>query len=209
MVTDLEQEFNKHQGFYKDQVDKNILPGRSRSISNKQASNLTYGDWIDHQFQNIEELCDRSNIELKFSKMGMAKFILNNTELSDLLKHQLDIYHSSEFHSKMVPTIDRKDYSQPFTLDNLTILSWEDKLTKWNTYTANHRINNTQLIQKEVEMLDVSGKKIRYFKSIAEAHKFLNVRGHSGKIFKCCENELDEAYGYKWRYASKLEIEIF
>lgn len=73
---------------------------------------------------------------------------------------------------------------------------------EWSTPTDNieHAFENKLHCnpKKPVIMLSISGDRIKEFKSIRDAGKF--VKGNHQNIVKVCKGKAKTAYGYRWEY---------
>ncbi len=69
-------------------------------------------------------------------------------------------------------------------------------------YTAGYEAaNKSYSNQKGVIQMDMDGKLLKVYESIASASRQVGV--HKGNIAHCCRGEHASCGGYKWKYAEK------
>lgn len=61
-------------------------------------------------------------------------------------------------------------------------------------------LSNHRGTARAVEQLDLNGNTINKFETLADAGKFLGIKGKPTGISKVIRGERNTAYGYKWRY---------
>lgn len=70
-----------------------------------------------------------------------------------------------------------------------------------NQYNVIHAYENGLIkhYSRQINQYDLKGNYIQTFESLAKACK--EVNGNRANIIKCIKGQINNAYGYKWRYA--------
>lgn len=80
---------------------------------------------------------------------------------------------------------------------------------EWATHREQniHKLQGDEKIKKNnrgIWKCDIiTGEKIKYYDTIAEAEKDLNLVGSTGNISLCANGKINYVYGYKWKYDEK------
>ena len=78
---------------------------------------------------------------------------------------------------------------------------------EWCTGLENMRhafengLNDGRSTIRAVEQLDLEGNVLNKFEAIADAGRFLGIKGKPSSISSVCTGKRKKAYGFKWRYA--------
>jgi len=121
----------------------------------------------------------------------LTKFI-NNETLINLHK----LYVESNFDINIVPTFDRSDDYAAYSLDSLTVMTYEDNR---NNYFKNQQSGVTNKRNVGVYKISIDTDEIinTYF-SVAEAARQNNCQ--DSKICAVCVGKRKTHNGFKWRY---------
>lgn len=112
--------------------------------------------------------------------------------------HQLYKKWVESGYNKMLrPSFDRTDDSRGYSLDRLTIMTWQENKNKFNINKADLRLNKG--IRRKVIQMTLSNDYIKTFKSLAQAHRETGV--HSVMIGKCCKGRLSCAGKFNWMFS--------
>lgn len=196
-----------HSKVRKEQVEKNLTSGRRISNMSSNLENLNFANWSKTQYDNMCIVSKERDVAMEFTYEQFCD-ALNSSLLDDLTKH-LNIYSDSGFHIESSPVADRLDLTKSYTIDNLEILTWEEKRKKWNVWFSKNKINSGTKKKKSVKCLDLQTREvIRVYSSISEAKKYMGATGHDNRITECCEGERDQVYGFGWEYYQE-ESEAF
>ena len=63
---------------------------------------------------------------------------------------------------------------------------------------AREKISRNHGRNRKIEQYDLDGKYLKSYDSIQQA--ILDVGGHNANIIKCCKDQRNKAYGYRWKY---------
>lgn len=107
---------------------------------------------------------------------------------------------ASGYDKWLSPSIDRKDNTQSYTLNNIRLVKWRTNLENQKRDNISGRYLHTS--SKAVDQLTLDGEYIKTFPSIAMAMRELTgKRGSVSNITAICEGKWKSAYGFKWRWA--------
>lgn len=109
-------------------------------------------------------------------------------------------------HSKgMKPSIDRKDDSIGYELDNIQLMTWQENKDKHHR-DVKSGIDNR--ISKEVVQYDKYGTYVETYYSVSEAHRKTNIDRKS--IMNCIRGKAKQAGGFQWTdyMVGKLDTQI-
>lgn len=148
------------------------------------------------------------NQKMTTTKMGRPLPQYTETELLQwALQQGLEkLYQSwktSGYDKWVSPSIDRKDNTQSYTLDNIRLITWRENLDNQKSMNVSGEYLHTG--SKAVDQLTLEGEYLQTYPSIACAMR--DVAGHRkgvSNITSVCENKWPTAYGFKWRWAEAL-----
>jgi hypothetical protein len=107
---------------------------------------------------------------------------------------------ASGYDKWLSPSIDRKDNTQSYTLNNIRLVKWRTNLENQKRDNISGRYLHTS--SKAVDQLTLEGEYIKTFPSIAMAMRELTGKRSSvSNITAICEGKWKTAYGFKWRWA--------
>lgn len=197
MITELDKAFEQSSNQY---MKQNIKTGRRESNHSTSTNTLSFSSWTKDQFEKLKFTCKERNIDLNFSLEQLRSEIMESK--SEQLRDCLKNYSESNYHTEYFPTIDRIDFDKPFDINNLEIISWKEKRTKWNKFFSSSNKGKSLNIQKRpVKCLTLKGEEVKTYSSISEAKKYLKATGHDNRITECCEGLRESVYGFKWEWA--------
>ena len=136
----------------------------------------------------------------KLRKHPMPNYTKN--EFSEWLFNQqrfhvlFELWVKSNYLPSHTPSCDRLDDYEPYTLDNLRLVTWFENDKKARSDRKNG-INNK--ISKAVLKLDLNHKVIAEYYSAAQAERVTGVWNTS--ISNCCHGKSKTAGGFKWVFA--------
>lgn len=111
-----------------------------------------------------------------------------------------NLWINSGFAKKFTPSLDRIDNSQPYRLDNLKIMTWQENHAKYAMDVRNH--NNCSLAKfKPVIKLDLSGAFLKEYASVYDAARDVGCR-HSS-IINVAKGRRNTIKGFRWVYKSE------
>ena len=134
---------------------------------------------------------DSNNIS--FSKVEFKEWIINNKSFNNLYNNWV----KSNYNLWLVPSIDRENDYAGYTLDNMTLMTWQQNFDKKNK-DVKRGINNK--ISKKVYQYDLDNNFIKEYYSQSQASRETNIIVQN--INKACDS-INTAGGYKW-YSKKI-----
>ena len=148
------------------------------------------------------------NQKMTTGKMGRPAPLYTETELLQwALQHDLKTLHTaweaSDYDKWLSPSVDRKDNTQSYTLNNIRLITWRENLD--NQKAQNIAGDYLHTGSKAVDQLSLEGAYLQTFPSIAIAMR--TVAGHRkgvSNITSVCNGVWPTAYGFKWRWAEAL-----
>ncbi len=130
---------------------------------------------------------DRGFEPVAFS-LDELKYWFNSRSNADAL---YDRWVANNYDKDMKPTIFRRDYTLPYTIDNLVLMSLPAN------YKRSAR-NYLKVRSIPVVQYDLDGEFIAEFGSAKEASDSLEKA--TGSITLCCQGSRNTAYGFQWNY---------
>jgi hypothetical protein len=110
-------------------------------------------------------------------------------------------WEASGYERDLVPSCDRKDDSKPYTLSNLTLMTWKENKAKGHQGTRDGSIYNPTLLgggHKEVTRVDkVTGECVTFISQSEAARCTPGV--YQGNIAKVIQGKIKSTGGYLWR----------
>lgn len=140
--------------------------------------------------------CRRSSIkrghpEPSFSLEELRAWALNQPDYQNIY----DAWISAGRPQEIVPSIDRLNDYEPYSLSNIRITTWEKNRSK----AYKHRKDGTNCkVNKPVIQLDKQGKFVAYHHSVAHASR--STQTNRGSITSALQRRRNTAGGYQWRY---------
>lgn len=110
-------------------------------------------------------------------------------------------WKKNDYNRFYVPSIDRIDDTKPYSFDNITLTDWKTNFDKGN---SDRKSCKKITLHRPVWQLDLSGKKIRKFLSVASAARETGTQRVS--LYKTCGGIYKTAGGYKWQYADNTSL---
>lgn len=110
-----------------------------------------------------------------------------------------DDWVSSEYQKELSPSVDRKDNTLSYTLDNIQLVTWRQNLLnqkhqqKTGVYICK--------VAKAVDQLSLDGTYIQTHPSLQMAARSLGKKSSPSNIAGTCAGKFMKAYGYKWQWA--------
>ena len=135
---------------------------------------------------------DRGHVPPNYSKEKLKDWILAQTNFESLFNNWV----SSGYLKDLVPSCDRKDDYQGYSLDRLTLTSWgEHNKKSWSD--RKNGANNKD--SKAVFQYTKEGSFIKEHHSIQHADRETGI--NASNISQCClGRKYKSAGGYVWRY---------
>jgi len=125
----------------------------------------------------------RGHIPPNYTKLELRVWVLSQPNFEQLYSDWV----ASDYDKMMIPSCDREDDDLPYTLDTLTLMTWEENDDKGRVAKKKYVIQYT--------LDDILIKK---YSSQKEAE---NKSGVSrSNISKCCRGKRKQAGGFKWKY---------
>jgi len=133
------------------------------------------------------------NLELKYTKEEFRNWLLSNTYFYKLYNNWI----KSNYNKDSTPSVDRDNNYKPYTLNNMSLMTWYDNNKKGHDDIKNG-LNNKNT--KAVLQYDLDGNFIKEHYSSRQAQR--ETGALQPNIFRVCNGTLNKTGGYKWRYKS-------
>lgn len=118
-------------------------------------------------------------------------------------KHGLDrlvgTWRDSGYEKDLIPSVDRVDSTQPYSLTNIRLVTWAENNEK--AYEDRKECRHITKQNRRVEQLTLTGEHVAFYDSIASAaRKTNNIRSNINGMCKGKAN-VKSVGGFLWRYA--------
>lgn len=147
-----------------------------------------------------------SNQRTTTKKMGRSLPAYTFDELCDWLDKQPEfalLYHAwvaSDYDKDLVPSIDRKDNTQSYNLNNIQLVTWRQNLL--NQKAQNKDGTYLHPKSKAVRQLTIEGDVVATYPSVGIAmRKMTGSRANVSNITMVCAGKYQTAYGFRWEWA--------
>ena len=141
-----------------------------------------------------------SNQVTNSKRRGMPKPSYTGKEFKEwlftqpLYKELYDLWVLSDYKRMTVPSVDRINHTQPYTFDNIQLMTWDENNLKGLIECPRvHLVNSSRCVEQWLD-----GELIHTYKSITEASQTLSI--HHGNISKCCRGKVKTCGGFVWKY---------
>lgn len=147
-----------------------------------------------HQKRNSKT---RNHPMPNYSRVELIEWMVSQENFNKLY----DAWVNSNFDKNLTPSCDRIDDYKPYTLSNITLVTWLENKTK-SYHDIKSGVNRKRL--KPVNQYTKDKKRlIKTHYSIAEAYREIGKPESSGSISKCCKGFIPSAYGFCWEYVKE------
>lgn len=102
----------------------------------------------------------------------------------------------SGYDKDLVPSVDRLDDDEPYTLDNIQLMTWKENRDKSHS-DAKNGINNKR--NKSVIKMKLDDSLMDEYHSIAEASRQTGL--NNSEICACCNGRQKTSGGFRWKFA--------
>ena len=116
----------------------------------------------------------------------------------DLFHELYDKWVDSGYLKKLIPSVDRKKDSKPYTICNIQLMTWGENKFKGHGDMRSAKLIHGNKPQKAVIQYDLHGNYINEFCSVNEAGRKTGIS--IGNICETCKNKRPVAGGYVWKY---------
>ena len=177
--------------FYKDKTRKHGFSSLCKDcVTNK---NRTVNGFFIRIYNNQRKSSKRRNHKApNYTGNELKSWALSQSIFNEL-------YNSwvlSEYNKNLTPSFDRKNDYLPYTLNKLTITTWQENNEKGYRDIKNG-VNNKH--NTEVVKLTLKGLFITKYYSIRQAERETGIANTS--ISSCCRGITETAGNFKWKYA--------
>ena len=145
-----------------------------------------------HQKQTSKK---RQHNPPSYSKEELTEWLYSQSLFHELFNK----WKQSDFQSKYIPSIDRKDDNVGYTLENNQIMTWEENNKKSHKDRKSGKLMTSQ--NKIVIQFDKEWNKINEFHSTMEASRKSSAT--QGNIAACCRGIRNSAGGFIWKYKTE------
>ena len=172
--------------FSKDKHKRDGLRPSCKVCKNKQ--NLDYSKTVrglitriyGHQKQSSKH---RGHVMPDYSKDELKEWILSQSNFQELY----DNWVKSDYYKMLKPSCDRDKNNLPYTLDNLTLMTWKENEDK-----------GRESVRKPVLQFTKEGEFIKEFNSQIEAEIETSI--NNSNISACCRGIYKHAGGFIWKH---------
>lgn len=109
-----------------------------------------------------------------------------------------DRWRESGYEKDLTPSVDRLDATQPYTLDNIRLVTWVQNNDK--AYEDRKSCTHVTKQCRKVEQLSIEGEHIAYFDSIAAAARATGAIRTNINSMCAGKPALKSVGGFIWRY---------
>ena len=136
----------------------------------------------------------RRNHPMPNYSLNELKHFIDSTGEFDRLYNQ---WVDSNFDKMKIPSIDRKRNSEPYSLDNISLMTWEEN---WNRARIDIKNGNINIGHRPVLKLSKDGIVLEEYVSAAEAAR--HNKAKASHITAVCNNKPKRktAGGFKWKH---------
>lgn len=146
-----------------------------------------------------------NNQKMTSKKMGRNPPTYSYEELHDWVTSQpnfqklYDAWVNSDYKKELIPSIDRKDNYQSYTLSNIQLITFQENLKNQKNQNISEECLHTK--SKGVRQLSLDGVVLQEFGSIANAMRaVVGERKSVSNISNVCNGKWPTAYGYRWEW---------
>ncbi len=133
----------------------------------------------------------RGHLNPKYSKTWFSEWILAQPLFAELYKN----WAISGFSKNMRPSCDRISNLEPYTIDNIQLMTWGENKAKG--YRDRKNGEDTR-VSRGVLQLSKDGIEVAEYYSIAEAARITN--SHRSAIVEVCRGNRFTTGGFAWKY---------
>lgn len=144
-----------------------------------------------NQKQNSKK---RGHTPPSYTKQEIEQWLLGQAVFHRLYDKWVD----SNYDKMMTPSIDRKNDSIGYTLDNIQLMTWQDNENKAHVDMSIGILNNGNPA-KEVMQYGKNNELINIFHSTQEASISTGI--YQSGISNACSGKVKSAGGFTWKYA--------
>lgn len=128
-----------------------------------------------------------------YTKQELKEWLFSQDKFHALYNNWVN----SNYNKWLKPSCDRSDDYKGYSLDRLSVMTWQENFNKGHSDRASG-INNKA--NKSITQLTKDNRFVRKYHSVNYAHRVNKF--DVSFIIKCCKNKCEYAYGYKWEYAN-------
>lgn len=129
-----------------------------------------------------------------YSKQQLYDWMLSQSNFHKIWNNWVQ----SGFEKDLSPSVDRKDNTLSYTLDNIQLVTWRQNLL--NQKTQQKTGIYISKIARAVAQLSLEGVHICTHASLHIAARSLSKKASPSNIAGACEGKFTKAYGYKWQW---------
>lgn len=139
----------------------------------------------------------RNHLMPDYNLIDLRKWVFSQPNFGKLY----DNWVKSNYNKWLVPSYDRLKDCNPYTLNNLRLVTWQKNRDKQAKYIRKGILKHNGLLNgghKAVLQLDLKGKFIEEYISQSEAKRKTGI--HQSNIHKVCNGLRKTAGKYIWKY---------
>ena len=118
-----------------------------------------------------------------------------------------DEWKESGYDRWLKPSVDRKDNSLPYSIDNIVLMTWKENSIKANADMRSGKLIHGTKPQRMISQWDNNNNIIAIYVSAREASRQTGINGGNIRNVSV-KNKHRKAGGYFWRYVDDLRISL-